>query len=107
MRDAWLLFAAVLCNVVGFAWLAFAMDVHWRQVRGSLALARKTLVLLRSIGAAALALSLFLCLRVDHVSMAALVWIMSLAASALIVALMLAWRPGWLAVLIAPLSSST
>jgi hypothetical protein len=45
------------------------------------------------LGACALVLSLLLCLMADHVTMAPLVWVMSLAAAALIVALTLAWRP--------------
>ena len=44
----------------------------------------------------ALLASLLLCLRADHASMAVLVWVMSLAAAALLVAFTLAWRPHWL-----------
>ena len=50
--------------------------------------------MLGSLGA-----SLALCLAVDHASMAALVWVMGLAASALAVAFTLTWRPRWLAAL--------
>jgi hypothetical protein len=56
--------------------------------------------LLRGLGATALAASLALCLAVDHVSMASLVWVMTLAASALVVALTLSFRPGALAWLV-------
>ncbi len=95
------LFAAVACNVVGLAWLALAMDAHWRQVRGPQPSARRTVVTLRMFGALALALALGLCLAIDHASMAWLVWVMSLAAGALMVAFTLAWRPRVMAPLVA------
>jgi uncharacterized protein DUF3325 len=88
-----MLFAAVACNVTGFAWLATAMDVHWQQVRESQQLSGGMIVLLRVLGVCALVLSLLLCLLADHVTMAPLVWVMSLTAAALIVAFTLAWRP--------------
>ncbi|MET0378471.1 MAG: DUF3325 domain-containing protein [Spongiibacteraceae bacterium] len=93
MSDALLLFLALLCNVAGLAWLALAMDVHWRQVRGDQATPPRVVPVLRGLGAVALMVSLGLCLRVDHASMAALVWVMALAAAALVVAFTLSWRP--------------
>lgn len=90
-----LLLAAWLVSVLGMAWLALAMDVHWEQVRPDVqtpAGVRR----LRVFGALALAAALALCLVVDHASMASLVWIMALAAAALTVALTLTWRPRWL-----------
>lgn len=101
MPDALLLAAALLCSSAGFAWLALAMEVHWQQVRGPQPPARSTVLALRLLGAAALAASLLLCLRADHGSMAALVWVMGLAASALLVAFTLSWRPRALAPLVA------
>lgn len=95
-----LLVSALLCSLCGFSWLALAMEVHWAQVRGE-APAGGVYGVLRVMGGAALIASLVLCLRADHASMAALVWVMSLAASALMVALFLAWRPRWLAPLVA------
>lgn len=89
-----MLFAAIVSNTLGFAWLALSMESHWRQVRGTGPLTRKWAIVLRVLGALGLALSLFLCLRADHVTMAPLVWIMALAAAALIVAFTLTWRPG-------------
>ena len=99
--DATLLALAVAACTLGLAWLALAMEVHWHQVRGAQPLSRGTASLLRALGAAALLGSLLICLRVDHVSMAALVWVMALAASALIVAFSFSWRPRWLAPLVA------
>ncbi|WP_353091060.1 DUF3325 domain-containing protein [Methylibium sp.] len=91
---------ALLCCTAGFAWLALSMESHWEQVRGAQPLARRTVIALRVLGSAALLGSLLLCLRVDHASMAALVWVMSLAGAALIVAFTFAWRPRWMAALL-------
>lgn len=100
-RSAWLA-VALLCSVGGVAGLALAMDVHWQQARGHLhaRASRATVIGLRLLGAGALAASLLFCLRADHATMAVLVWVMSLAAAALAVALTLAWRPRWLAWLV-------
>lgn len=99
--QALLLAVALLCSVLGFAWLAMAMEVHWAQVRGEALPPAGVRRVLRVAGGAALAASLVSCLRADHASMAALVWVMALAAGALPVALCLAWRPRWLAPLVA------
>ncbi len=101
MPEALLLLAALLLNVAGLGWLALAMEVHWKQVRGAGPPPRRTVILLRVLGAAGLAGSLALCLAADHASMAALVWVMALAAAALLVALTLAWRARWLRPLVA------
>ncbi|MFT4101504.1 MAG: DUF3325 domain-containing protein [Burkholderiaceae bacterium] len=91
----WSLLGAVIAGVAGMGWLALAMDVHWQQVRGQ-ASSRGTALRLRGLGVLGLAVSLALCLRTDHASMAALVWVMVVTASALAVTLALAWRPRWL-----------
>lgn len=96
-----MLAAALVTSLAGVTWLALAMDAHWRQVRGRQALTRRTALVLRIAGAAALSLSLGLCLAADHATMAPLVWIMALAAAALMVAFALAWRPRALGALIA------
>jgi hypothetical protein len=100
MSDALLLTAATASALLGMAWLALAMDVHWEQVRPDPASPRIALTL-RVLGAAALAGSLVLCLAVDHATMASLVWLMCLAAAALTVAFTLSSRPRWLAPLVA------
>ena len=96
MRDPLLLAGGLILCVAGFAWLALAMDVHWQQVRADAVPGRSTKLGLRLLGAVAMALSLWLCLSVDHATMASLVWIMLLIASALTIAFTLAWRPRWL-----------
>ena len=101
MPKSLLLSFALLCSVAGLAWLALAMEVHWQQARGTHGHpGRGTVLALRSLGAVALLASLLACLRADHASMAVLVWVMSLAAASVVVALALAWRPRWLALLV-------
>lgn len=101
MRDSLLLVGALLTGMAGFAWLALAMDVHWRQVRADIATGLAAKRELRILGGLALAISLGLCLAVDHPTMAALVWFMMLTASALTVTFTLTWRPRWLSPLVA------
>ncbi|WP_377155528.1 DUF3325 domain-containing protein [Roseateles sp. UC29_93] len=91
-----LLSAAAVNAVLGFGWLALAMDTHWEQVHGEAAPTAATVRNLRAAGVLALALSLGLCLQADHPSMAALVWLMLLAGSAAAIAATLSWRPRWL-----------
>jgi len=101
VREGLMLSAALVSSLAGVAWLAVAMHVHWRQVRGPQPLTRRTALMLRALGVSALSLSLVLCLAADHATMACLVWVMSLAGSALAVAFTLAWRPSVLQLLIA------
>ncbi|MBL8265026.1 DUF3325 domain-containing protein [Steroidobacter sp.] len=101
MREVVMLVASLLACVLGFASLALAMEPHWRQVRGDVPIPRPTVIVLRVLGGVALFASLLLCLRVDHASMASLVWVMALAGAALIVAFTLAWRPRMWAWLVA------
>lgn len=100
MAEGWLRLAAVVSNACGVAWLALAMTAHWQQVRPD-GLSVASTLKLRALGASALAASLLLCLWVDHVSMALIVWIMALTASAFAIAFTLAWRPRWLVWLVA------
>jgi hypothetical protein len=100
MSATLLLLLALGSCIAGMAWLALAMDVHWRQVRGAGAARRSAVLALRTAGTVALVVSLLLCLRADHPTMAALVWVMSLAVGGLCVAFALAWRPGALAPLV-------
>jgi hypothetical protein len=92
MAEALLLFAAFACAVCGMACCALAIQPHAVQVRGS-QLDRAGVRKLRMRGALALAGSLALCLAADHVSMAALVWVMMLSVSAVLLAFLLAYRP--------------
>lgn len=89
---------AALITVLGFAWLALAMEEHWRQVRNSPPPSAGARRLMRILGALALLASLLLCLRVDYASMAVLVWVMYLVSAALLMALILAWRPRLLSI---------
>lgn len=103
---ALLLVAALAACVLGWGWLALAMDVHWEQARGPQALRPARRRWLRGLGIAALLAALALCLRADHASMAVLVWVMALAAGALAIAFTLSWRPRWLGLLGGPAVAS-
>lgn len=95
MKALWLTLALLACTA-GFAWLALAMPAHWQQVCGARAQSARAVTVLRVLGAVGIAGSLLLCLRADHASMAALVWVLLLAAASMVVAFTLAWRPRWL-----------
>lgn len=96
MADAAVLALALSCSAAGMGWLALAMRPNWEQVRGPLPRPPHAARRLRALAALALFGSLLLLLSIDHASMAVLVWVMSLGASALSVAFTLAWRPRWL-----------
>ena len=102
-----MLIVAQFFSFVGMGWLALSLDAHWTQVSGARPRRAATNSLLRALGTAALANSLIACFWADHPSMAPLVWVMSLGASALAIAMLLAWRPRWMnaLVLAAPVKS--
>jgi hypothetical protein len=94
MSEALLLSLATLSAFAGMAWCALAMEVHWQQVSGTAqALPRARRRGLRLAGVLGLLASLALSLMADHTTMAALVWVMLLALSAFVVAMLLSWRP--------------
>ena len=99
MHDALMLLAAMAASVAGMGWLALAMEVHWTQAFGTAPLTPSHGRALRVLGTLGLAVSLALCLAVDHASMASLVWVMTLAAAALLVAATLSWQARWLRLL--------
>lgn len=92
MQAAGLLSAALLASVAGMGWLAVSMPAHAQQVWGAVPSVR-AMRMLRWMGAGALLVALILCLRVDHASMASLVWVMSLTAASLAIAFSLTWHP--------------
>jgi len=100
MLDALLLLAALLVCVAGMGWFALSMDVHWAQVRGNTPCPPALIQTLRLAGAAALILSLALCLYVDSPSIAVLVWFMAMAGATLAIAFTLTWRASVLQMLV-------
>lgn len=107
MLEALYLSAAAALSVLGMAWLALSMEVHWAQVKQiPLAESRPPHVLLKVFGFLALLISLVACMVADRPSIAALVWIMLMGGSAVAVAFALANRPGLLK-LIWPLGVKT
>ncbi len=95
------LVGAALLGFCGMAWFALAKAPHWEQARGERMPATARVQTLYWLGGVAQALSLALCLLADHVTMASLVWVMLLTASALAVTFTLSWRPRWLGWLVA------
>ncbi len=98
LQSACLLSSALLASLAGMGWLALSMQVHSQQVWGR-ALSSVTVRAMRWMGGCALLAALVLCLTVDHASMASLVWVMSLAGAALVIAFTLTWQPRVLRVL--------
>lgn len=96
MRDALFLLATFVASVVAMGWLALSVDVHWRQVYSNSPKGVSLTKRLRLRATLGLTISLALCLLVDHVSMASLVWVMNLTAAALGIAFTLTWRARWL-----------
>lgn len=94
MADQAWLFMAALSALVGMGLLALSLEVHWRQVSLSSPPGAHGKKLLRTLGYTNLGISLIFCLLADHPSMAALVWVMFLAAAAFTIGLSLAWLPG-------------
>jgi hypothetical protein len=99
MAEKVLLSLTLLLAVCGMAWLAFAMGAHWRQLHAARPLSRAVAMRLRISGASALLASLACCIAAEHPTMAALVWVMTATAAALIVTFTLAFRPRWLSLL--------
>lgn len=99
MVEQLLLGSSLGLSLCGMAWLALAMDVHWRQLHPEQPLRPATARRLRWSGASALLVSLACCLTAEHPSMAALVWVMAATLAALLVTFTLAYRPRWLAFL--------
>lgn len=100
MFEALWLTVAIALSLLGMAWLALAMEVHWGQVMlGAADEAIGTRQALRALGAFSLSLSLLACLSADRPSMAVLVWVMLLACSAVTVAMLLVRWPSVLRVL--------
>lgn len=99
MPESLWLAVSILISVAGMGWFALALEAHWQQVFVT-DLRASTRRALRLLGTIALALSLAACFIADHPSMAPLVWFMGLAASALLIAFVLAWRPHLLAMLV-------
>lgn len=99
MPDALLLAIALALSLTGMASLALTMETHWAQVCEDRPQSPAAMLRLRVVGSASLAAALVPCLIVDHASMAVLVWVMTMAASALAVAFTLTWQPRWLRVL--------
>ena len=83
---------SLLLSVAGLGLLAATLPAHWQQMPAGLARKPCPVTLLRVSGAAALAVSLALCLSGGPATIGAIVWVMELAVGASIVAAALAAR---------------
>lgn len=103
MAEVYWLILAALAALAGMGWFALSLDNHWLQVmtQDAQQMRRRNLGL-RMLGASSLVAALLFCLFADHASMAVLVWVMLLAASAVTTAMILTWQPQWLRVLALP-----
>lgn len=93
-------FAGVLAlNYLAFALMACAMRRHRNDIAGSdqpcLPIARQWW--LRAAGGALLLLALYLAILREGSTFGALLWALLISLAAILVALTLTWRPGWLA----------
>jgi len=93
MPDSLLLLALLAAACAGFALLALSQTQHWRAVVGDAALSRRRMLVLHTLGAALIALSLLLALMRDGPSFGSLLWATAISLAALAVAFTLAWRP--------------
>lgn len=101
MAEALTLCLAAVLSFTGMGWLALSMEVHWQQTFGHQAvLTARATQRLRLLGWTGLLLSAVLCFVADRPSMAVLVWLMLLAASASLMTQVLAWRAPWLRMLV-------
>ncbi|MCA6129232.1 DUF3325 domain-containing protein [Thalassolituus oleivorans] len=83
------LFPAIVLMLVAMSWLALSLPSHWKQVRSGKPASRR----LRLAGWNAIFLSALCCFKADHASMAVLVWLMLMAATAASVGITLSMRP--------------
>lgn len=92
MVEPWIIYSLALVScLMGFCWLALAMEPHWKQVLDRNSKPPKHI--LRLLGSLGLLVSAVLCFIADRPSMAALVWLMLLAVSVPGVSMILTWRP--------------
>lgn len=95
MTEALYLLLASLLSMVAMGWLALSLPSHWKQVSHGKPDSNR----LRIAGWLTLMASAAACLMADHPSMAILVWLMLLAASAFALGMTLSYRPRLLCVL--------
>ena len=88
-----LLMLAVVMGLASFAWLALAMDIHWKKVHEGRNAGAHPAKVLRLMGWVGLLVTAIICFMADRPSMAVLVWIMLLAATAPSVGMILTYRP--------------
>lgn len=89
---------AMLLNLLGFALLALGQERYGEQVYGKDRPVAPVTYAQLAIGFITVSLSLLACLANEGISFGCLLWVLSMGASAMVVALTLSWRPQWLRV---------
>ncbi|HBF09177.1 MAG TPA: DUF3325 domain-containing protein [Gammaproteobacteria bacterium] len=89
MQSLWLIIAFVAA-FKGMAWFALSLPAHAKQVFGT---ALSQPIWSRIFGCIGVCISLIACTMADHILMAVLVWFMLLSATALLVAMLLSYKP--------------
>jgi Protein of unknown function (DUF3325) len=97
MPETLWLMAALATGFAGFAALALAMERHWGEVGPVPLPGLRRRLLLRLLGVAGLVVSLSLCWLRDGASFGSVSGLLVWSLSAVSVALLLSWRPRWLA----------
>lgn len=95
MSEALLLILVFLFAFSGFALFAMSQAKHWRRIVGAKKDPPRPRIK-RVAGAALLLAALACALLRDGPSFGAILWALALSVAAFAVAMVLAWRPGWL-----------
>jgi len=96
MRETGYALAGFMAAWLGFALLALSQQRHFFHVHKENVPAALVLSGQRAIGFIAIGVSLVCCIAGQGASFGALLWVLSLSAAAMAIALTLTWRPYWL-----------
>lgn len=102
MREVLLMLAACILALSGFALLALSQERHLERVFESNNPATHNSWAQHATGFMAVSLSLPACIAAQGASFGSLLWVMLICAAAMIIALLLTWRPHWLRQLFLP-----
>jgi hypothetical protein len=103
MRETAYALAGFMAAWLGFALLALSQQRHFVHVHKSNVPAAHVIYARRAIGFIAIGANLVCCMASQGASFGALLWVLSLSAAAMAIALTLTWRPHWLYCLAQPL----
>lgn len=96
MREITCALAGLMAAWLGFALLALSQERHLSRVDPSNSHPALSRPAQRAIGFIAIGASLVCCIAGQGASFGTLLWVLSLSAAAMAIALTLTWRPHWL-----------